>query len=35
MFAPSPAMAPFIECVWGVRGSTFFTQEAILPNGAV
>jgi AraC-like DNA-binding protein len=34
-FAPSPALAPFIECVWGVRGSTTFTQEAILPNGAI
>jgi AraC-like DNA-binding protein len=34
-FAPTPALAPFIDCVWGVRGSTFFSQEVILPNGAI
>jgi AraC-like DNA-binding protein len=34
-FAPSPALAPFVESIWGVRGSTFFTREAVLPNGVV
>jgi AraC-like DNA-binding protein len=34
-FPPSPVLAPFVEAIWGVRGSTFFTREAVLPNGAV
>lgn len=34
-FAPSTALAPFVDTIWGVRGSTFFTREAVLPNGAV
>jgi AraC-like DNA-binding protein len=34
-FSPSHALAPFVETIWGVRGSTFFTREAVLPNGAV
>ena len=35
IFPPSPALAPFIESIWGVRGSSFFTREAVLPNGVV
>jgi AraC-like DNA-binding protein len=34
-FAPSPALAPFVHSIWGVRGSTFFTRESVLPNGVV
>jgi AraC-like DNA-binding protein len=34
-FAPSPALAPFIEVIWGVRGYASFTREAVLPNGVV
>lgn len=32
---PVPALAPFIELIWGVRGSAAFTMEAVLPNGVV
>ncbi len=34
-FPPSPALAPFVELIWGVRGSASFTREAVLPNGVV
>jgi AraC-like DNA-binding protein len=35
VFPPSPALAPFIDSIWGVRGTSFFTREAVLPNGVV
>lgn len=34
-FAPSTALAPFVEVIWGVRGHAEFTREAVLPNGVV
>lgn len=34
-FAPSPALAPFVEVIWGVRGRAEFSREAVLPNGVV
>lgn len=33
-FAPSPALSPFVECLWGVRGSAHYHVESVLPNGA-
>lgn len=33
-FPPSPALAPFVESYWGVRGSAHYHIEAVLPNGA-
>lgn len=32
---PSPALAPFVDVVWGVSGSTGYHSEAVLPNGVV
>jgi AraC-like DNA-binding protein len=32
---PSPDLAPFVEVIWGVRGSAGFDREVILPNGAI
>lgn len=34
-FPPSVALAPFIECFWGVRGVAHYHIESILPNGAI
>lgn len=34
-FAPSPPLSPFIECLWGVRGSAHHHVESVLPNGAI
>jgi AraC-like DNA-binding protein len=31
---PSPALAPFVETLWGVRGVAHFHVESVLPNGA-
>ncbi len=31
---PSPALAPFVETFWGVRGVAHFHVESVLPNGA-
>ncbi|HEX2090758.1 MAG TPA: helix-turn-helix domain-containing protein [Longimicrobiaceae bacterium] len=33
-FRPSPALAPFVELIWGARGPGELTREAVLPNGA-
>lgn len=33
--APPAALAPFVECVWGVRGSAEYHVEAVVPNGAM
>jgi len=30
---PSPALAPFVVCIWGVRGPDPSYREAVLPNG--
>ncbi len=32
---PSPRLAPFVERLWGVRGSADFHVESVLPDGAV
>jgi AraC-like DNA-binding protein len=32
---PSPALAPFIEVIWGVAGAHDYHSEAVLPNGVV
>ncbi len=34
-FPPVAALAPFVECVWGVRGTAHYHIESVLPNGAV
>jgi AraC-like DNA-binding protein len=34
-FPPSPALAPFVDSLWGVRGSAHYHVESILPNGAI
>ncbi len=31
---PAPALAPFVETLWGVRGVAHFHVESVLPNGA-
>jgi AraC-like DNA-binding protein len=33
-FPPSPALAPFVDAIWGVRGTAHYHIEAVLPNGA-
>lgn len=33
-FPPSPALAPFVDALWGVRGSAHYHVESVLPNGA-
>lgn len=33
--APAPALAPFVECIWGVRGFAHYHVEAVVPNGAI
>lgn len=35
MFPPSPELAPFVECLWGVRGAAHYHIESILPNGTI
>ncbi|MGE0160791.1 MAG: DUF6597 domain-containing transcriptional factor [Gemmatimonadales bacterium] len=32
---PSPALAPFVEVIWGVSGTHEYHAEAVLPNGVV
>jgi AraC-like DNA-binding protein len=32
---PSPALAPFIDVIWGVSGAHDYHSEAVLPNGVV
>ena len=32
---PSPALAPFVQVIWGVSGVTDYHSEAVLPNGVV
>lgn len=32
---PSPALAPFVELIWMVRGVGPYDREAVLPNGVV
>ncbi|MEQ9398968.1 MAG: AraC family transcriptional regulator [Longimicrobiales bacterium] len=32
---PPTALAPFVECLWGVRGSAHYHVESVLPNGAM
>lgn len=34
-YEPRAELAPFVECVWGVRGSAHYHVEAILPDGCV
>lgn len=34
-FPPVPALAPFVEVIWGVRGAIDWFQEVVLPNGVV
>jgi AraC-like DNA-binding protein len=34
-FAPSRTLEPFVECIWGVRGSAHYHVEAVVPNGAM
>jgi AraC-like DNA-binding protein len=31
---PSPALAPFVELIWGVRAGPSELREAVIPNGA-
>lgn len=35
LYAPSPALAPFVRCFWMVDGAAPFDREAVLPNGVV
>jgi AraC-like DNA-binding protein len=32
---PSPALAPFVEAIWGVRGIAHYHVESVVPNGAL
>lgn len=32
---PSPALAPFVELIWGVRGTAGWRREVVTPNGVV
>jgi len=34
-FDPPRQLAPFVEAIWGVRGTAGYTTEAVLPSGAV
>lgn len=34
-YRPSRALAPYVECIWGVRGAADYSREAVLPNGVV
>ncbi len=34
-YAPRPTLAPFVEMIWGVRGSAEFHSEAVLPGGSM
>lgn len=34
-FPPGPALAPFIEVIWGVRGSASWHRSVVVPNGVV
>jgi AraC-like DNA-binding protein len=34
-YPPTPALAPFIEVIWGVTGMHDYHSEAVLPNGVV
>lgn len=31
---PAPRLRPFVDVIWGVRGSAHYHVEAVLPNGA-
>jgi len=33
--SPSPALAPFVDAIWGVRGSAHYHVESVVPNGAL
>lgn len=32
---PAPRLRPFVDVIWGVRGSAHYHVEAVLPNGAI
>jgi len=34
-YAPCPALAPFVEVIWAVRGAAAWSSEVVLPNGAI
>lgn len=34
-FPPSPALAPFVEVIWAVKGAASWSREVVLPNGAI
>jgi AraC-like DNA-binding protein len=35
LYPPSPALAPFVQCIWMVDGFASFDREAVLPNGVI
>jgi AraC-like DNA-binding protein len=35
VFPPSPALAPFVDCIWMVDGFASFDREVVLPNGVI